>query len=174
MEEKMRAGGAKGLAIAHANHRTEREAYLHSLQQDNSHIQHTLQTNDSCAKSVLAALYLAEGGKRRRGSLMFGNSDPKIIALFLKLLRRTYQIDSSKFRCTVLCRADQDTKTLEQFWAKITGIPSTQFYASRIDARTVGKKTQKEGYHGVCRIDYFSASVYNDLVAAGDVLVAAE
>lgn len=110
-------------------------------------------------KVVLVTLYLAEGSKTRRGSLMFGNSDPKIVRLFVNLMRECYKIDESKFRCTVQCRADQNIKNLETFWSHVTKIPSKQFYTARVDKRTIGQKSRKLDYKGVCRIDYFSSVV---------------
>lgn len=129
-----------------------------------------MRKDNDFAKAVLAALYLAEGGKNRKGALMFGNSNPEIISLFLNLLRCVYQIENSKFRCTLLCRADQNLEKSESFWVSITGVPKEQFYKPRIDSRTIGKKSRNPEYKGVCRIDYFSAQVYNDLTAAGDIL----
>ncbi len=110
-------------------------------------------------KIALAMLYLAEGSKKKRGSLVFCNSDPEIINLFLSLLRRCLKIDESKFRITVQCRADQDVLKLEKFWSRITAIPRRNFYKVQVDARTVGKPTRKPDYKGVCRIDYFSSDV---------------
>lgn len=54
--------------------------------------------NKDVKKIALAMLYLGEGGKKQRGSLMFGNSDPVIINLFLRYLRDCYNIDEKKFR----------------------------------------------------------------------------
>lgn len=122
------------------------------------------------AKLVLAALYLGEGSKTRHGSMMFGNSDPAIVSLFLGLLRVVYQIDEKKLRCTVQCRADQNIRQLERFWSKITAIPPRQFYAARVDPRSVGVKSRKKEYRGVCRIDYFSAAVYHECLAIGDII----
>lgn len=174
IEQKIAAGGSKGLAVAHAHRRLERVSYLRSLYEGNLNLQALLNKDIRYAKAVLATLYLAEGGKRRRGAVMFGNSNPQIVVLFLRLMRRVYAIDDSKFRCTLLCRADQDIKKLQSFWALATGVPKEQFYTSRIDARTIGKKSRNPKYKGVCRIDYFSAEVYNDLIAAGDALVGVE
>ena len=109
-------------------------------------------------------LYLGEGAKSSRGSVCFGNSDPFIISLFLNLVRKCYKVDEKKFRCTVLCRADQSVGNLEKFWLKITKIPKSQFYKTRIDARTIGKPTKKLDYKGVCVINYFSADIFLDLM----------
>jgi hypothetical protein len=129
----------------------------------NKHLSPLLKNRD-IALIALSLLYLGEGSKTKRGSLTFGNSDPFIIDMFLDLLRRCYEIDNSKFRCTVQCRADQDTKKLEKFWSKITKIPLSQFYEARIDKRTIGKKSIKPEYKGVCRIDYFSADIFTELM----------
>lgn len=143
--------------------RTKREKYLKSVRVRNKHLARSLRNKDT-AKIALVMLYLGEGGKHQRGSLLFGNSDPFIISLFLHLLRYCYRIDESKFRCTVMCRADQNAKELEKFWFKITDIPFSQFYKTRRDARTIGKPTKKKNYKGVCKIDYFSSDIYTELM----------
>lgn len=122
------------------------------------------------AKLALSLLYLAEGSKTRRSSIMFGNSDFRIISLFLHLLRRCYKIDESKLRCTIQCRADQDINELERFWGEVTDVPKMQFYAARVDKRTVNKPSKKKGYKGVCRIDYFSAEIERELKIIASIL----
>jgi len=115
------------------------------------------------AKIMLAMLYWCEGCRYGKGALMFGNSDPEMIKLFLRLLRQVYCIDENKLRCTVQCRYGQDIVELQRFWAKITDISSGQFYPTVIDERTKNKPLKKKDYKGVCRINYFSADVYHEL-----------
>lgn len=112
---------------------------------------------------ALAMLYLAEGSKTARSSLMFGNSNPDIIRLFLRLLRKCYDLDESKFRVTIQCRSDQNIPLLTDFWGKVTHVSRGQFYAARIDPRSYGKVTRKQDYKGVCRIDYFSSEIDMEL-----------
>ena len=81
----------------------------------------------------------------------------------MKLLRQCYDIDEKNFRCTLQCRADQDIIGLQEFWSKVTKIPLPQFYKSQIDPRTIGRPSKKFDYKRVCRIDYFSSYVYNEL-----------
>lgn len=138
-----------------------REAYLDEIRKKVAALPLLLEQKD-IAQVALALLFISEGSKQS-GHLVFGNSDPYIIRLFLKLLRQCYEVNEAKFRCTLQCRADQDTTSLEKFWSEQTGIPPSQFYKSRIDARTIGKPSRKPHYKGVCRIDYFSAHVYNEL-----------
>jgi len=122
------------------------------------------------AKIVLATLYLCEGTKNKRSAIVFGNSDPLIIKLFLRLLRNVFNVDEKKFRCTLQGREDQNTEELENFWSSTTGIPRTQFYKARIDARTKGKISKKPEYKGVCRIDYLSAAVFHEIMAMCKVI----
>lgn len=158
--------GAEKAAIVK---RFRKELMMRDIKERNFYLRDVLCGPDT-AKIGLAIFYLCEGGKRSGGYCSFGNSDPHIISLFLELLRGSYQLDESKFRCTVQCRADQDQKVLATFWSSITKIPLRQFYAARIDKRTIGKPTQKLDYKGVCKVDYFSAAIYNELKIIGDLL----
>jgi len=159
----------KGRAVALAVNRVKRKKYLKSVENRNKHLVKSLKNKD-IAKIALAMLYLGEGGKNQRGSLMFGNSDPFVIKLFLSSLKYCYNIDRSKFRCTVMCRADQDTKKLERFWSRVTNVPLSQFYKTQQDARTIGKPTKKKDYKGVCKIDYFSADIYTELMMIPNII----
>jgi len=75
-----------------------------------------------------------------------------------------------KLRCTVQCRADQHIPLLERTWAQVTKIPRRQFYDARVDPRTIGTRSYKKNYPGVCRIDYFSAHVYHELTMVGKII----
>jgi hypothetical protein len=142
--------------------REKREKFLKAIDQKNRYLVNLLSNKGVC-KISLAMLYLAEGSKSTRGSLMFGNSDPLTVGLFMKFLRYCYVVDEGKLRCTLQCRADQNIRKLEKFWSEITKIPLTQFYKARVDPRTIGKPSKKLDYKGVCRIDYFSADVDTEL-----------
>lgn len=118
------------------------------------------------AKIALAMLCLGEASKYskdRRGPFCFANSNPEIITIFLKLMYACFSLKKDKFRCTVQCRADQDTKQLECFWQGLTGIPFSQFYPARPDTRTEGKPTRRPNYKGVLRIDYLDVKIQHEL-----------
>ncbi len=151
----------KARKIALIVNKIKKEKRLQLILSHNLHLSGILKNRD-VAKVALAMLYLGEGSKKR-GALTFANSDPFIISLFLRLLRYCYNLDESKFRCTLLCRADQNIKKLEEFWSQITKIPLSQFYKARIDPRTIGKPSKKLNYKGVCRIDYFSTDIFIEM-----------
>lgn len=160
----------KARKIALRIQKKKRRNYLESLRSRNAHLAQIIK-DPNVAKIALAVLYLGEGRKNiKRSSLMFGNSDPNIVKFFLDLLRVCYNIDESKFRCTVQCRADQKIEELEKFWQDITKVPPSQFYKARIDSRTVGKISKKPEYRGVCRIDYFSAELLIELLQISEII----
>jgi hypothetical protein len=159
----------KAQKIALLVNKHKRKQYLNLITNRNRHLAELIK-DKNVAKIALAMLYLGEGSKKQKGSLMFGNSDPLIISLFLYLLRHCYKIDENKFRCTLQCRADQDIKKLEKFWSKTTNIPLAKFYKARVDPRTIGKPSIKTDYKGVCRIDYFSAELFIELKKIAEII----
>ncbi|MDE2001549.1 MAG: hypothetical protein KGI60_03205 [Patescibacteria group bacterium] len=169
LEKNVKSRIAEGRAKTAIINKQKRQQYFDAIEKRVAHLKDTLRQEDA-AKIALSMIYLGEGGKNRNSSLMLGNSDPNIIRLFLKLMRQCYAIDETKFRCTVQCRADQNGKDLEKFWSETTHIPRNQFYKIQIDKRTIGVPTRKPNYKGVCRIDYFSADLYNELTKIAEVL----
>lgn len=154
---------------AHAVLKQKREKYLASVADRVKNFDSIL-TNKKMAKTALALLYITEGSRSAHGSLVFANSDPYLISLFLHLLRFCYTIDEQKMRCTVQCRADQNIKDLEHFWARITGITPDRFCKALVDPRTVGKPTKKLDYKGVCKIQYYSAGIALELLAIARII----
>ena len=104
-------------------------------------------------KIALAFLYLGEGAKwKSHRGLQLGSSDPLILLLYIKLLRKCYFIDKNKLRCYICYRADQSLRGLIKYWSKILDIPVSSFYRSNYDKRTIGKPTKNKEYKGVCVI----------------------
>jgi len=165
VKERINADSLQNLALARTasfrNNAVKRQEHLNNIASSNAHLINIIK-NPDVAKAVLAVLFLAEGSKRG-GSITFGNSDPFIIDLFLHLMRICYKIDEEKFRCTVQCRMDQDVCALEVYWSDLTKIPLSRFLKAQVDKRSIGKPTQKINYKGVCRINYYSADVFNEL-----------
>lgn len=145
-----------------AANRLKREKYLNSVRLRVVDLPRELD-HIKTAKITLAMLHLGEGGKSQGGSLMFGNSDPFVIKLFLKLLRQCYDVREDRLRCKVQMRTDMNGIELEKYWSQVTNIPASRFYKTWIDKRTIGKPSKKKNYKGVCRLEYFSADVYNEL-----------
>lgn len=130
------------------------------------------QDDKEVAKIALAMLYLGEGAKypSHRG-LALGNSDPRIVRLYIRLLDYCYQIPLTSLRARIQSRADQDQTRLLNFWARTTGIKKEHFYPSNLDKRTIGKVTKKTEYKGVCNITGGSADIQLELQYIADIIV---
>lgn len=160
-------GKARNIAIK--MNKIKREEFLEKIRQTNLPIANKIMDMGT-AKVALAMLCLGEASKYGNSAFYLGNSDPKIITLFVELLIHCYNIDINKIRCTVQCRADQDTQKLEKYWQKITGIPKNNFYKTRIDPRTIGKPTQKPNYKGVLRVNYSNSYVQQELESLSNLI----
>ena len=122
---------------------------------------------------ALAMLYWGEGAKypRRRG-LMLGNSDPKIVRLYIKLLDSCFAISRDELRARITYRADQDPVALRQYWSAQTKIPEDHFYRTIPDPRTAGSVTKNSDYMGVCVISCAGADLQLELQYIAEALEA--
>lgn len=136
---------------AHIVHKLNRARYLRSLELRNAHLNKLLKNNE-IAKLLLAMLYLGEGAKwKSHRGLQLGSSNPEIVKLYLNLLERCFNVNRKNLTAMIYHRMDQNLGSLMRFWSKCTGIPVSNFYKSKPDLRTRGRKTWKE-YRGVCAI----------------------
>lgn len=141
-----------------ATNQKNRAKYLFTLDEKSRGICSSI--NLSGLKIALALLYLGEGAKwKSHAGLQLGSSEPTIIQLYIHLLKKCYQLDSTQLRCRVQYRYDQYLPTLERYWSKITGIPRRHFYKTIPDPRTKGKATEKQDYMGVCVISGGSTTI---------------
>lgn len=158
----------KARLIAREINKIKHEELLEEIKDANIPIAGKVQ-NREIAKIALAMLCLGEAS-RTRGNFSLGSSDPRIITLFIELLKKCFTFDLEKIRCTLQCRADQDIESLEEYWLNVTRIPKRLFYRARIDPRTKGKQTKKNNYKGVLKVDYFNTKIQIDLETLAELL----
>jgi hypothetical protein len=72
------------------------------------------------------ALYAGEGSKHD-GSVLFANSDPRMVAFFCSWLRHFYQVDESRLRVRLYLHQGLDLAAAVAFWSALTRIPESQF-----------------------------------------------
>lgn len=161
----------KGRLIAQEINKIKREEFFREIEQKNLPISLVIK-NPEAAKIALAMLCLGEARKYtpKGGTFSLGSSDPRIITIFLELLKTCFNFNLEKVRCTVQCRADQNVEILEKFWISVTDIPKRLFYKARIDPRTIGKPTKKKDYKGVLRVDYFDTKVHLELESLAQLI----
>lgn len=161
---------SKAQKIAWASNKNKREAFLESVKDESLKIVSFL--DKANLKIILAALYLGEGAKwRGHSGLMLGSSDPDVILLYMELLNECYGIKPIELKCRISYRADQNIRKLESFWSKITGVPLKNFYKTKPDPRTVGKKTQNKEYKGVCVLTCKGANIQLELEQIVTILI---
>ncbi|HYE60019.1 MAG TPA: helix-turn-helix domain-containing protein [Candidatus Kapabacteria bacterium] len=129
----------------------------------------SLPLNHSVKEALLAMLYIGEGFKRR-SVVGLGNSNPSIVSLFVQLLCDVYQVDKKSLRCFLFLRHDQVVEKEERYWSRMLGISRSQFRKAQSDIRTIGKKT-RDGYHGVCAVYCYDATIEKRLTAFQSILV---
>lgn len=105
-----------------------------------------------------AVAYWCEGTKSKqyapRDRVTFINSDPQLIAFFLRFLA-VAGVSPDRLTCRVHIHESADVTGAQEFWRRITGLPADQFRRptlKRHNPKTVRKNTG-EDYHGCLIVD---------------------
>ncbi|MEY2454019.1 MAG: hypothetical protein QOD92_3593 [Acidimicrobiaceae bacterium] len=115
------------------------------------------------------ALYAGEGTKRR-GSVSFPNSDPRMIALFLAFLRRFFAIDETRLRVRIYLHEALDLEAATTFWSDVMGIPRSQF---RAPYRAKADPTIRKAKHpmGCPQVRYSCTSTHRAIMGLASALL---
>ncbi len=115
-------------------------------------------------KSLLAMLYWAEGTKHTRVSgLRFANTDPKMILLYMALLRKCYPIDEKKLRMRIHVHHYHDVEQTKRYWSILTKIPLTQFGKIWLKPRSKTRKF-RENFMGLCFVSYLDSHIRKEIL----------
>ncbi|MEK7509863.1 MAG: hypothetical protein AAB605_04075 [Patescibacteria group bacterium] len=115
-------------------------------------------------KSMLAMLYWAEGTKHHRVSgLRFANTDPKMIWLYMAMLRKCYRIDETRLRVRIHFHHYHDIEKTRRYWSELTKIPLSQFGKVWIKPRSKTRKF-RENFMGLCFICYLDSSIRKEIL----------
>lgn len=99
-------------------------------------------------------LYWAEGFKKDNDYVVdFANSNPKMIRLFCRFLRKIYQVNEEKLSAYIYCYPSHDIKKLTKYWSNLTQIPPGQFTKPYV--RSDGGQIRDKMKHGLIHIRYF-------------------
>ncbi len=112
---------------------------------------------------LLSFLLWTEGGKSAERYVSFINSDPLMVATFIRLLRESYTLDEKKIRSLIHMHEYHNEKETKQFWMNITGLPKEQFSKTYRKPHT-GHRI-RTGYQGSIRIRYYNALIARELRA---------
>jgi hypothetical protein len=104
------------------------------------------------------ALYAGEGSKTD-GAVLFANTDPSMVRLFLRWLRECFTVDESRLRVRVYLHEGLDLDAATGHWAEVTGIPTSQFGKPyRAAADPTRRRTKHE--HGCVYVSYSCARTH--------------
>lgn len=120
-----------------------------------------IKLNKELFKLLCSFLFWTEGGKSTDSYVFFTNSDPKMVATFVKLLRGSYKLDEEKFRAMLHIHKYHNEGDIKDFWSQITNIPLTQFSKSYKKSST-GKRI-RDNYKGTIRIRYYDYKIALEL-----------
>lgn len=101
-----------------------------------------------------SALYWAEGDKKQR-RVVFVNSDPNMILIFMEWLNICLNIPKERLCCRVEINQIHQKRLydIQNYWAKLVNIPLTQFRQASFKKSQVNKIYQNnQDYHGSLQI----------------------
>ncbi len=117
--------------------------------------------NININKILCAMIYYCEGNKIIKDGIRFTNSDPLLIATFLRLFRSCFKIDEGRLRGCIHLHGYHDKEVQLKFWSKIARIPKCQFIKPYIKQNSGLYK--KEGYQGCVSIRYADTKIAREL-----------
>jgi transcriptional regulator with XRE-family HTH domain len=114
-------------------------------------------------------LFWAEGA-RRRNVIQFVNSDPGMVAFFLRFLRECFDVGDAKV--TVSCNLFADhlerQREIEDFWLAELGLTRTNLRQSTVNhySKYSQKKRQNKLPYGTCRLCVYDTRLTQHLYGA--------
>jgi hypothetical protein len=119
---------------------------------------------------VAGCMLLWAEGSRRRNSVEFTNSDPAMVAFFLRFLRACFGVPDSKVAVTCNLFADHVARQreIEQFWLDLLGLPRTCLRKSTVNvySKYSKKKRQNRLPYGTCRLKVCDTSIVQHIYGA--------
>ncbi|MGI9623558.1 MAG: hypothetical protein ACR2PK_12040 [Acidimicrobiales bacterium] len=99
-------------------------------------------------------LYAGDGAKAG-AEVRFANSNPALVALYCRWLRRFFEIDESRLRVSLYLHEGLDLTSANRHWSEVTGIPEAQFYKPYRAVPDVSIRRNKHAF-GCAHVRYAS------------------
>lgn len=107
-------------------------------------------------------LYYGEGAKTRN-TVDLANSDPDILRLFLKFLRKICRVDEGRLRFYLYCFSDQNKLELVKFWCDSLKVSSSSFTKPYVRQARANATSRKMPY-GVLHIRYSDTKLLSKIL----------
>jgi len=107
-------------------------------------------------KLIGAALYWGEGYKNQKRNskcVQISNSDPYLIALFLRFLREVVNVPEERLKVSIFIHTNVSAAKAIKFWSKVTNIASNRFQtAVSISSASKRKRPPKSLPYGTLKL----------------------
>jgi DNA-binding transcriptional regulator YiaG len=147
---------------AHAA-RIRRARELRQLSQKEGRV---LATREHVIHVAGCMLYWAEGA-RARNVVCFTNSDPAMVAFFVRFLRESFDVTDEAFAVTCNLFADHLARQheIERFWLDTLGLPRTCLRKSTINrySKYSQKKRRNKLPYGTCRVRVHQTAIVQSI-----------
>ncbi|OGI98157.1 hypothetical protein A3H53_03270 [Candidatus Nomurabacteria bacterium RIFCSPLOWO2_02_FULL_40_10] len=111
-------------------------------------------------------LYLGEGSKTNYSKISLANTDPKIVAFFIKWLDEFLDVPKEKLKAQLHLYPNMNLEEEKRFWKSILGFNDSQFYKPYISKILRSSFTYKESFrHGTCSIYFGSVEKKAELMS---------
>lgn len=160
----------KGRFVSAENKKRRTQSYLDSYFRNSINALDSLRVDTTTARILCGVVYWCEGAKNQFSGVKFTNSDPTVIASFLYLFRRGFEIDESKLRALIHLHEYHDKNKQLAFWSKVAKIPKSQFIRPYLKPHT-GKRIRND-YQGCVTISYYSNDLARQLLMLGKAFFA--
>jgi hypothetical protein len=118
------------------------------------------------------ALYAGEGTKAD-GSVVFANTDERMVHFFCTWLRRFFEINESRLRARIYLHQGLDLDAAEEHWSAVTAVPRNQFRAPyRAVADPSIRKTKHE--FGCVYVSYACRKTHRTIMGLIRALLSSE
>ena len=140
----------------------QRELYFQNIEKNcNIFVNKRIQDiNIIDAKIYLALLFWGEGSKGER-RLVFMNSDPDMIRVYLLLLRKSFKIRDDKLRAVLHLHSYHNKEELIEYWSRVTKIKKENIYVYK--KSNTGKR-KKENYKGCISLRYGDVRILDEIL----------
>ncbi|MEY4747204.1 MAG: hypothetical protein RLZZ416_253 [Candidatus Parcubacteria bacterium] len=120
--------------------------------------------NEAILYGIGIGLYWGEGTKANRGSIRLGNSDPKLISIFIQFLVKCYGIQTKKLRFGLQIFGDMNKTEAIRYWMRLLRAPRQQFLPTIVVTphRGIGNYRRKTRY-GILTV-YFNNKKLRDIL----------
>ena len=109
-------------------------------------------------------LYWGEGTKSARDMVVFTNTDPFMVKLFIRWLD-LMDVSRKYLKVRLHLYVDMDVEKEDSYWSKTLNIPTSNFRKPHIKDSKFSSLTYKNSFgHGTCSVIYGNSELHNKII----------